>query len=92
MTLERRLNARLTRKEHAEICEEHSSAIEKKVDGILEELRKQRDASVEHRQWVGDSLGTIRTQVALIRDRMGDNPFNDTGTPTAFNRKPRGGG
>jgi hypothetical protein len=85
--LESRLNARLTRKEHDEICKGRNEALEKKLDTISEQIRQQNESTLQHRQWVGDSLGTIRTHVALIRDRMGDDPFKDTtGTYSRGNR------
>lgn len=77
VALEKRLNSRMTRHEHAQICEAHNRTLEKKLDDIVTELKKQNEATAQHRQWVGENLGTIRTQVAIVRDRMGDNPFND---------------
>lgn len=79
VTLERRLNARLTRKEHSDICEKSNGDMSKKLDRIELLLEKQHEQSLQHRQWVGDALGTIRTQVAVIRSRAGEDPLDDTG-------------
>jgi hypothetical protein len=77
--LEARLNARLTRKEHAEICDRSNGLLAVTLAKIQMTLEKQDDTALFHRQLVGDSLASIRTQVAVIRTRMGDNALDDTG-------------
>jgi hypothetical protein len=77
LTLERRLNARLTVKKHSEICDKANAELDKKLEKILVTLDKQTENTQMHRQWMGDSIAHIRTQIAVIRDRMGDDPLKD---------------
>lgn len=82
--LERRLNARLTRTEHREICEDRNVELTDQLGKIIAMqekqqvlLEKQTENTLMHRQWMGDSIAHIRTQIAVIRDRMGDDPLKD---------------
>jgi len=82
--LERRLNARLTRTEHREICEDRNKDLTDQLGKIIAMQEKQQvllekhaENTLMHRQWMGDSIAHIRTQVAVIRDRMGDDPLKD---------------
>lgn len=84
--LEARLNARPTRHEQEAIAAKVASKIDCQFEEIKKLLEKQNDSAardrqstVEHRQWVGDSLADIRTKVAVLRDRAGDDPLGDTG-------------
>jgi hypothetical protein len=86
--LEARLNARPTRKEQEVIAEKVKREIDLKFDEIKRMLEKQNESSArdrqttsDHRQWVGDSLADIRTKVAVMRDRLGDDSLlEETGT------------
>lgn len=84
--LEARLNARPTRQE----LEAGAVKVAEKIDCQFEEIKKllekqndsaarDRQSTLEHRQWVGDSLANIREKVAVLRDRAGDDPMGDTG-------------
>jgi hypothetical protein len=84
--LEARLNARPTRKEQQEIAAQVALDVKGQFDEIKRMLERQdesaardRQTTVEHRQWVGDSLADIRTRVAVLRARAGDDPLTDTG-------------
>jgi hypothetical protein len=70
MTLERRLNARMTRKEHTEICDKSNHELTRKLERIQQTLEKQNESATLHRQLVGDSLAEIRTKVAVLRERL----------------------
>jgi hypothetical protein len=77
--LEARLNARPTRQEQEAIA----SKVAAKIDGQFAELKgileKQNDATALNRQLVADSLADIRTKVAVLRARAGDDPLEETG-------------
>jgi hypothetical protein len=75
--LERRLNERLTFKQHKEICDPSKADLNKKLDELKDLIERQSEQSALHRSLIGDSLASIRTQVAVIRDRMGDDPLGD---------------
>lgn len=77
LTLERRLNARLTRHEHTVICDKANADLTTRLEKIISTLDKQTESSLMHRQWMGDSIAHIRTQIAVIRARMGDDPLQD---------------
>ena|ERR1700752_2269326 len=77
LKVERSLSARMTRKEHSEICDRSNDELSKKLDTINRKLDRQdetaakdRQTTLEHRQWVGDSLADIRTKVAVLRERL----------------------
>lgn len=76
-TVERRFGSRLTRKEHGEICDKANKDLDTKLEKIIRTLEKQTENTLEHRQWMGTAIGNIRTQIAVIRDRMGDDPLKD---------------
>lgn len=75
--LERRLNDRLTHREHQEICDRANGELKEKLEEIKDVIERQNEQAQLHRTLVGDSLATIRTQVAVIRDRMGDDALSD---------------
>lgn len=84
--LEARLNARPTRQEQDAIAARVAANVHSQFTEIKGMLEKQnesatrdRQTTLEHRQWVGDSLADIRTKVAVLRDRAGDDPLGDTG-------------
>ena len=80
VTLERRLLARPTRRELKENDVKVEDALNKRFDKLEQLLEKQNEASLLHRQLVGDSLADIRTKVAVLRDRAGDDPLCETGS------------
>lgn len=84
--LEARLNARPTRQEQQAIATRVAEKIDCQFDEIKRLLEKQNDSAtrdrqstLEHRQWIGESLADIRTRVAVLRERAGDDPLGDTG-------------
>ena len=86
VTLERRLLARPTRTEQEAIAARVAADVKGQFDDIKRMLEKQnesatrdRQSTLEHRQWVGDSLADIRTKVAVLRDRAGDDQLGETG-------------
>jgi len=86
LTVERRLGARPTREEHKAMAAEVAANVKGQFDELKRMLEKQdeaatrdRQTTLEHRQWIGDSLADIRTKVAVLRDRAGDDPLDSTG-------------
>lgn len=86
VTLERRLLARPTRTEQEAIAAKVATDVKGQFDELKRMLEKQdeaatrdRQTTLEHRQWIGDSLADIRTKVAVLRDRAGDDPLDGTG-------------
>lgn len=86
LRLERALNARPTRAEQEAIAARVALDVKGQFDEVKRMLEKQnesatrdRQSTIEHRQWVGESLADIRTRVAVLRDRAGDDPLGDTG-------------
>lgn len=77
--LEARLNARPTRQENDVIADKVARDLDRKFDEIKGMLEKQNEQTALHRQLVGDSLAEIRTKVAVLRDRAGDDPLADSG-------------
>lgn len=77
--LEARLNARPTRRENEVIADKVAQDFDRKFDEIKRMLEKQNEQTALHRQLVGDSLAEIRTKVAVLRDRAGDDPLAETG-------------
>ena len=77
--LEARLNARPTRREQEAIAAQVAAKIDSQFAEIKGILEKQNDATALNRQLVSDSLAEIRTKVAVLRDRAGDDPLGDTG-------------
>lgn len=82
LRLEARLNARPTRTEQAEMAIAVAANVKSQFDELKIILEKQNDftmrdrvTTMEHRQWIGDSLADIRTRVAVLRDRAGDDPL-----------------
>lgn len=77
LRLERWKGKTLTREEHEEICDKANHVLDQKLEKIISTLERQTQNTLEHRQWMGDSIAHIRTQIAVIRDRMGDDPLKD---------------
>lgn len=77
--LEARLNARPTRRENEVIAEKVARDFDRKFDEIKGMLEKQNEQTALNRQLVADSLADIRTKVAVLRDRAGDDPLGETG-------------
>lgn len=77
--LEARLNARPTRQENEVIAEKVARDLDRKFDEIKGMLEKQNEQTELNRQRVSDSLAEIRTKVAVLRDRAGDDPLAETG-------------
>ncbi len=86
LTLERRLLARPTREEQEAIAEKVAENMKDQFDELKRMMEKQEEAAtrdrqttLEHRQWIGDSLADIRTKVAVLRDRAGEDSLAETG-------------
>lgn len=77
--LEARLNARPTRREQEEMASKVADRIDCQFDEIRRLLEKQNESTALHRELVGASLAEIRTKVAVLRDRAGDDPLADSG-------------
>lgn len=77
--LEARLNARPTRQENEVIAEKVARGMDLKFDELKGMLEKQNENTALNRQLVADSLADIRTKVAVLRDRAGDDPLAETG-------------
>ena len=77
--LEARLNARPTRTEQDAIAARVASDVKGQFDEIKRMLDKQNEQTALHRELVGASLAEIRTKVAVLRDRAGDDPLAETG-------------
>lgn len=77
--LEARLNARPTRQENEVIADKVARDFDRKFDEIKGMLEKQNEQTALHRELVGASLAEIRTKVAVLRDRAGDDPLAETG-------------
>ena len=77
--LEARLNARPTRTEQEAIAARVAASIDDQFSEIRRMLEKQNESADLNRQLVADSLAEIRTKVAVLRDRAGDDPLSETG-------------
>jgi len=77
--LEARLNARPTRTEQQAVAAQVAADVKSQFDDVKRMLEKQNEQTALHRQLVGDSLAEIRTKVAVLRDRAGDDPLADSG-------------
>lgn len=77
--LEARLNARPTRTEQETIAARVAAEVNRQFVEIKTMLDKQNEQSALHRELVGASLAEIRTKVAVLRDRAGDDPLSETG-------------
>jgi hypothetical protein len=75
--LERRLNERMTRREHSDVCDRVNGELKDKIQELRNLIERQNEQALLHRSLVGDSLASIRMQVAVIRDRMGDDPLKE---------------
>lgn len=79
VTLERRLLARPTREEQKEIAASVAANIKDQFTEIKTLLEKQNEQTALHRELMNASLSEIRTKVAVLRDRAGDDPLSDSG-------------
>ena len=77
--LEARLLARPTRKEQEAISAVVAKDVKDQFAEIKRMLEKQNEQTALNRTLVADSLAEIRTKVAVLRDRAGDDPMGDTG-------------
>jgi len=77
--LEARLNARPTRTEQEAIAAKVAVDVKGQFDEVKEMLEKQNESASLNRQLVADSLAEIRTKVAVLRDRAGDDPLAESG-------------
>ena len=77
--LEARLNARPTRAEQETIAAKVAADVKGQFDEIKHMLEKQNEQSALHRELMGASIAEIRTKVAVLRDRAGDDPLADSG-------------
>lgn len=78
--LEARLNARPTRTEQEAIAARVAANVAGQFNEIKQMLQKQNESADLNRQLVADSLAEIRTKVAVLRDRAGDDPLAETGS------------
>lgn len=62
----------LTRKEHDEICDKNQEAIASDLTVIKDMLSAQNQSASEHRSKVEETLGTIKTDVAVLQSRMNE--------------------
>jgi len=77
--LEARLNARPTRQENEVIADKVARDFDRKFDEIKGILEKQNEQTALHRELMGGAIAEIRTKVAVLRDRAGDDPLEETG-------------
>ena len=56
-----------------------ASDVKGQFDEVKQMLQKQNESADLNRQLVADSLAEIRTKVAVLRDRAGDDALNETG-------------
>jgi hypothetical protein len=77
--LEARLNARPTRTEQEAIAAKVAADVKGQFEEVKQMLQKQNESADLNLQLVADSLAEIRTKVAVLRDRAGDDPLADTG-------------
>lgn len=71
--------SRPTRNEQEAIAAKVALAHKDQFDEIKKMLEKQNEQTALNRQLVADSLAEIRTKVAVLRDRAGDDPLADSG-------------
>ena len=79
LTMERRLAARPTREEQDATAEKVAEGVKDQFAEIKRMLEKQNEQTALNRQLVADSLAEIRTKVAVLRDRAGDDPLAESG-------------
>jgi hypothetical protein len=77
--LEARLHARPTRTEQEAIAARVAADVKGQFDDVKRMLEKQNEQTALHRELVGASLAEIRTKVAVLRDRAGDDALEETG-------------
>lgn len=77
--LEARLNARPTRTEQEAVAARVAAEVDKRFDEIKRMLEKQNEQTALHRELIGASIAEIRTRVAVLRERAGDDPLAETG-------------
>jgi hypothetical protein len=79
LNMQRQILARPTREENAAGAATVAASVKEQFDEIKRMLEKQNEQTALHRQLVGDSLAEIRTKVAVLRDRAGDDQLSETG-------------
>lgn len=79
LNMQRQILARPTREEHAASAAVVAASVKEQFDEIKRMLEKQNEQTALHRELVGASLAEIRTKVAVLRDRAGDDPLADSG-------------
>ncbi len=62
----------------ADLRDEHAEN-SGKLDEIVREMREDRKITDGHRERVGFALESIRTDVAVLKDRQGEGTFDDAG-------------
>lgn len=79
LSVERRLSARPTRTEQEAIAARVASEVKGQFDEVKRMLEKQNEQTALHRELMGGAIAEIRTKVAVLRARAGDDPLEDTG-------------
>ena len=77
--LEARLNARPTRSEQEAIAAKVAADVKNQFDEVKRMLEKQNEQTALHRELMGGAIAEIRTRVAVLRERAGDDPLEETG-------------
>jgi len=83
--LEARLNSRPTRREQEAIAAKVAMEVHAQFQEIKQMLEKQNEQSALHRELMGGAISEIRTRVAVLRDRVGDDPLGETGSFRRWN-------
>lgn len=69
-TLERRLNSRMTRREHKEICTDRSELLEKTLHEIKDEVLRNRDESSRGRHAMRDEFVKLALRVERLSTQV----------------------
>jgi len=83
--LEARLSSRPTRREQEAIAAKVAMEVHAQFQEIKQMLEKQNEQSSLHRELMGASIAEIRTKVAVLRARAGDDPSGETGSFRRWN-------
>ncbi len=79
LNMQRQMLARPTRKELRMENAKEEAAINKRFDKLEQLIEKQNEQTALHRELMGGAIAEIRTRVAVLRERSGDDPLGDTG-------------
>jgi len=79
LNMQRQILARPTREEHAASAAIVAASVKEQFDEIKRILEKQNEQTALHRELMGGAIAEIRTKVAVLRDRAGDDPLEETG-------------